>query len=306
MAKTNQKTQFSFVELKKIKPDEAQPRKDFDPAKLASLISSIKKHGIKQPLVVQQLKDGTFLLVDGERRYRASTQLKLKEVPVIIEPVTDDVTRLVQQFHIQEQHQSWTATEKAMAIGQLADQLEMNFSQISELLGISKDTARSYKAFWDLLVRREFEKTEMRVSFAINIRSATERTKRIYETNLEKTFNSDLKKKFQLRVVEEIKKQTVTTPTHLANLVDAFKASPDLINDFLENKTGLTELYHQSGAEAFTQLRTLNFSALKAEERLNQLVKSPEAFKLLKEETNLVATLKRIESKLAKINKLIA
>lgn len=61
-----------------------QPRRYFDPQKLAGLVESIRQHGILEPLLVRPLEDGTYELVAGERRYRAAKELGLVEVPVVI------------------------------------------------------------------------------------------------------------------------------------------------------------------------------------------------------------------------------
>ena len=61
-----------------------QPRKNFDPEALKELANSIKVHGVIQPLVVNQQLDGTYLIIAGERRYRASKLAGLNKIPCII------------------------------------------------------------------------------------------------------------------------------------------------------------------------------------------------------------------------------
>lgn len=72
------KNEILQIPLKNIVPDAEQPRKNFDPERMADLIGSIKKHGIISPLQVQDIGNGTYLLEDGERRFRAATELGLK------------------------------------------------------------------------------------------------------------------------------------------------------------------------------------------------------------------------------------
>ncbi|MBD2683318.1 MULTISPECIES: ParB/RepB/Spo0J family partition protein [Nostoc] len=67
-----------------------QPRRYFDPESLKQLTESIKQHGILQPLLVRPVADGKHELVAGERRYRAATELALKEVPVVIKELDDN------------------------------------------------------------------------------------------------------------------------------------------------------------------------------------------------------------------------
>jgi ParB family chromosome partitioning protein len=72
-----------------IVPNRAQPRKQFDEAALAELTESIAQHGVLQPLLVRPMPDGSYQLVAGERRWRASRQAGLTEVPVVIREMTD-------------------------------------------------------------------------------------------------------------------------------------------------------------------------------------------------------------------------
>lgn len=66
---------MNTLKLTLIKPDPMQPRQEFDPYDLNLLKKSIASQGILQPLVVEKIKgNGHYILVDGERRYRAATQ----------------------------------------------------------------------------------------------------------------------------------------------------------------------------------------------------------------------------------------
>ena len=73
------------IEVGKIVPNPHQPRTHFDEADLKDLSGSIKSHGILQPLVVSDLKDGRYELIAGERRLRASKLAGLSKVPVQIQ-----------------------------------------------------------------------------------------------------------------------------------------------------------------------------------------------------------------------------
>ena len=70
--------------LDEIVPNREQPRKQFDEEALADLSASIAQHGVLQPLLVRPMPDGTYQLVAGERRWRASRMAGLTEVPVVI------------------------------------------------------------------------------------------------------------------------------------------------------------------------------------------------------------------------------
>ena len=72
-----------------IQPNRAQPRKQFDDGALADLAASIAQHGVLQPLLVRPMSDGSYQLVAGERRWRASRMAGLTEVPVVVRELTD-------------------------------------------------------------------------------------------------------------------------------------------------------------------------------------------------------------------------
>ena len=77
------------LKITDIEPNRAQPRKNFDDASLAELSQSIAQHGVLQPLLVRPMADGSYQLVAGERRWRASRLAGLTEVPVVIREMTD-------------------------------------------------------------------------------------------------------------------------------------------------------------------------------------------------------------------------
>ncbi|MEG0051055.1 MAG: ParB/RepB/Spo0J family partition protein [Terrisporobacter sp.] len=76
------------IDINLIKANKDQPRKHFDDEKLIELANSIKEHGIIQPIVVKK-QDEVYMIIAGERRWRAAKILKLSEVPVIIKDLSD-------------------------------------------------------------------------------------------------------------------------------------------------------------------------------------------------------------------------
>ena len=83
-------TRIETLPLREIEPDPGQPRKTFDDETLAELSASIAEHGLLQPIAVRPRASGGYLIVAGERRWRASRMAGLAEVPVIVKDVTDE------------------------------------------------------------------------------------------------------------------------------------------------------------------------------------------------------------------------
>lgn len=78
------------LKLNEIEPNKEQPRKTFDEKALSELASSIERNGVLQPLLVRPMADGSYQLVAGERRWRASRIAGLTEVPVVIKEMSDE------------------------------------------------------------------------------------------------------------------------------------------------------------------------------------------------------------------------
>ena len=78
------------LKLNEIEPNKEQPRKTFDEKALNELASSIERNGVLQPLLVRPMTDGSYQLVAGERRWRASRIAGLTEVPVVIKEMSDE------------------------------------------------------------------------------------------------------------------------------------------------------------------------------------------------------------------------
>lgn len=81
--KTEEKSGVKLLKLRDIEPNPDQPRKLFEKDKLEALASSIKEHGLIQPIVVKPQKNGMFIIVAGERRWRAAKLAGLSQVPCV-------------------------------------------------------------------------------------------------------------------------------------------------------------------------------------------------------------------------------
>lgn len=125
------------VKLVDIEPNREQPRKWFDEEALNELASSIAQHGVLQPLLVRPLNDGTYQLVAGERRWRASRIAGLTEVPVIIRELTDaEVAEIALVENLQRENLN--PMETARGFKELADKFGYTQEKISEIIGCSR------------------------------------------------------------------------------------------------------------------------------------------------------------------------
>jgi ParB family chromosome partitioning protein len=126
------------VPVKQIVPNPRQPRSHFEPAALAELASSIKEHGIIQPLLVSRDESGSgYILIAGERRWQASQLAGLTEVPVIVRQ-TSDQQKLELALIENIQRADLNPLEEANAYRQLSDEFQFSHEQIAERVGKSR------------------------------------------------------------------------------------------------------------------------------------------------------------------------
>lgn len=125
------------VKLSEIEPNKSQPRKDFDDEAIASLAESIEKHGLLQPIIVRPRLDGTYEIVAGERRWRASRMAGLTKVPVIIKEADD---RTVAEIALVEnlQRQDLNPYEEALGYNSLMERFGLTQENVSLAVGKSR------------------------------------------------------------------------------------------------------------------------------------------------------------------------
>ena len=120
-----------------ILPSRYQPRKEFDEAFLEELADSIRKHGVIQPLVVSDLGDGSYELVAGERRLRASKMAELKTVPIVIREF-EEKDRLAVALIENIQRADLNAIEVAEAYQEMIDRVNLTQEEVSLIVGKSR------------------------------------------------------------------------------------------------------------------------------------------------------------------------
>ena len=136
---TSKKIDVNKISIKDLTRNRFQPRKHFDKENLSELTNSIKEQGVIQPIVVRPDKslEGKYEIIAGERRWLASQNAGLHEVPVVILNV-DDVKSL--EFAIIEnvQRQDLNSIEEARGYQKLIDDFNYNQEKLSQFIGKSR------------------------------------------------------------------------------------------------------------------------------------------------------------------------
>ncbi|MFT8351467.1 ParB/RepB/Spo0J family partition protein [Clostridium saccharoperbutylacetonicum] len=132
-----EKNAKNLISINKIKSDDKQPRKSFDSEKIAELAESIKTHGIIQPLILRKHINDQYIIVAGERRWRAAKMAGLNEIPAVIMELSDkDILEVSLIENIQRQ--DLNPIEEALAYKKLLDDFEITQEELSKRIGKSR------------------------------------------------------------------------------------------------------------------------------------------------------------------------
>jgi len=123
--------------IDEITPNRSQPRTEFDAEALSELTESIRVHGVLQPILVRPLIAGGYQIVAGERRYRASLQAGLSEIPAIIRELDDKETMEIALIE-NLQRKDLTPVEEALGYDSLMKNHGFTQEQVAESVGKSR------------------------------------------------------------------------------------------------------------------------------------------------------------------------
>lgn len=125
------------IKLIDIVTNSQQPRKFFDEKSLQNLAESIKQHGVLQPILVRPLSDGTYQIVAGERRWRASRIAGLTEIPAVVREMTLQEAMAIALIE-NLQREDLDPIEESEGIKLLIDKFNLTQEQVSEKIGKSR------------------------------------------------------------------------------------------------------------------------------------------------------------------------
>ncbi len=130
------KEEIIKVPISELRANPYQPRKVFDEEALKELSSSIKEHGVFQPIIIKKSIKG-YEIIAGERRVKASTMAGLKEIPAIVRDFTDsEMMEIALLENLQRENLS--AIEEAEAYKNLLDNLKLTQEQLADRIGKSR------------------------------------------------------------------------------------------------------------------------------------------------------------------------
>ena len=140
---TNGGSSISEIEISAIVANPDQPRRSFDEEALQELSDSIREHGVISPITLRDNGDGTYMIIAGERRFRASKMAGLERIPAYIRTAKDEQ---VMEWALIEniQREDLDAIEIALAYQRLMDDYELTQERMAERVGKKRATVANY------------------------------------------------------------------------------------------------------------------------------------------------------------------
>lgn len=189
------------VEIEKIKANPNQPRREFDAEALEELAESIRQIGIIQPITLRKMEDGTYQIIAGERRWRASQMAGLTSIPAYVRTADDE--KMMQMALVENiQREDLNAIEIALAYQNLIEQYDLTQDALSEKVGKKRATIANYLRLLKLpaQVQMALQKHEMDQGHARALLGLQQPSLQV------KLFNEIQQKGYSVRQVEEMVK----------------------------------------------------------------------------------------------------
>lgn len=235
----NGSSSINEVEIEKIQANPSQPRRDFDTEALEELSESIRQIGIIQPITLRKMDDGTYQIIAGERRWRASQMAGLQSIPAYIRTADDE--KMMQMALVENiQREDLNAIEIALAYQNLIEQYNLTQDALSEKVGKKRATIANYLRLLKLpaQVQMALQKREMDQGHARALLGLQQPSLQV------KLYKEIQQKGYSVRQVEEMVKninsgETVKSGTK--TLKDRKKA---LAEEYIPLRDRLSDIFH--------------------------------------------------------------
>ena len=246
------------VFISDIIPNDKQPRKNFDKESLTDLSESIKQHGIIQPLTIKDNNDGKYLIVAGERRWRAAQIAGLSKVPVrVIQANEKKFSELALVENLQRE--DLNPIEIAKAIKELIDIYKLTNEEISQIIGKKRssilNTLRILELpneIQDLIIQGKLSRGHAIALLSIGFEKEMLKVSRIIlEKNLSVRDVEKISKKYKANNNEEVKKENDSNQIYILNL-----------GKELENRLGLSTKIKGNSNSGKVEIKYTNLEEL--------------------------------------------
>lgn len=135
--------EYRLLKLGALQPGKYQPRKNIDAEPLAELVASIREHGVLDPILVRPLTGQRFEIVGGERRWRASQQAGLSEIPALVRELTDQQAALIALVE-NIQREDLAPLDVAQSLKQLIAEFKLTQEAAADKVGRSRAAVANF------------------------------------------------------------------------------------------------------------------------------------------------------------------
>ena len=198
--------EMTEVDIKNIEPNPTQPRRNFDQEALDELATSIAQLGVIQPITLKRRADGTYIIISGERRWRAAQQAGLERLPAYIRDVDDEnlhAMALVENI----QRENLNAIEIALGMQRLIEECGLTQEAMAEKVGKKRSTVSNYMRLLSLPSEMQLALKEGIISMGHAKALAT----LDYEDQI-KALKKCVRKGLSVRQAEELARKMAETP----------------------------------------------------------------------------------------------
>ena len=223
------------IALTDIKPNPFQPRRIFDQEKIDELAQSIREHGIFQPIIIKKMQSG-YIIVSGERRYRAAHLVGLKTIPSIIRQYEESK---VAEIALAEnlQRENLTPIEEAEAYKVVMNHLDLTQTELASKIGKSRSHVTNMLGLLNL----PEETQDMLLTNKISMGHARALSKLENPNQINKLAHMIVKKQLSVRQVEEITKTEDKTNKIQRKPKIKFLKEEKVLTSYLNRKVKIDE-----------------------------------------------------------------
>lgn len=274
---TQVRSELLHISVDDISTNPENPRLIFDQEKLDMLAESIAEVGILVPLIVFREDDGTYVLLDGERRWQCARRLNMKDVPANIIAKPSKIENILRMFNIHNVREEWELMPTALKLGQLMEELNVtNERRLSELTSLAVGTIRRCKVL--LSLSNKYQKALLNGEFKPDFFIEMESVLRKLENNLPAFYARYGRDGLVDLFVDMQKKEMITAVTDFRlfrKVLDAEKLGLDhtALEDLAERVIVKQEINFQDSYEIIENLISISQIEQKAA-RLSQTFRS--------------------------------
>jgi ParB family transcriptional regulator, chromosome partitioning protein len=233
---TGGSSSISEVEISLISANPNQPRTHFDEEALMELATSIKELGVISPITLRKNEDGTYLIIAGERRFRASKLIGLSTIPAYVKTAADE--QVMEMALIENiQREDLNAIEIALTFYRLMEEYKLTQERLSERVGKKRTTIANYLRLLRLPaeIQMGIKDKKLDMGHARAILGINDPAAQLY------LYEAILHNDYSVRKVEELVRQYIETGSFEAKRAEA---NPVLkLQEFDDIKSRLSQLF---------------------------------------------------------------